>query len=134
MSFADPILNKPAVATLLGCSERTLERRVRDGQFPPPVQFGKDSCWFESVVHKWLEAQRDAQLAWEPRPSKTRAGRGGRKARSAGASDARGTSSAMGATPSGRPRRTPSIEVVDQAPARLLSDHEMAAMGAVIRQ
>lgn len=56
-----------AMATLLGCSERTLERRVHDGQFPPPVQFGKDSCWFESVVHKWLEP--NVTPSWRGSPS-----------------------------------------------------------------
>ena len=70
MSFHDPMLNKSVVSTLLGCSERTLERRVREQLFPAPVQFGRDSMWFESVVHKWLQAQLDEQLLWKPKESK----------------------------------------------------------------
>ena len=67
MSFQDQMLSKAAVANLLGCCERSLERKVRDGQFPPAVRFGKDSFWFESVVHAWLEAKREEQQAWKPR-------------------------------------------------------------------
>lgn len=70
------MMNKAAVAQLLGCCERSLERRVRDGQFPPCARFGKENLWFESVVDKWLQQQRDEQLAWEP-PKKDRS----RKAR-----------------------------------------------------
>ena len=67
MSFQDPMLSKAAVANLLGCCERSLERRVRDGQFPPALRFGKESLWFESVLHTWLEAKRGEQQAWKPR-------------------------------------------------------------------
>ena len=67
MSFQDPMLSKAAVANLLGCCERSLERKVRDGQFPPALRFGKESLWFESVLHGWLEAKRGEQQAWKPR-------------------------------------------------------------------
>ena len=67
MTFQDPMLGKATVAQLLGCCERSLERKVRDGQFPPALRFGKESLWFESVLHAWLEAKRTEQQAWKPR-------------------------------------------------------------------
>ena len=72
MSFNDLMLNKIQVATLIGCVPRSLERRVRDGHFPPALRFGKEVFWFQSVVHQWLERQRDQQLAWEPQPVPSR--------------------------------------------------------------
>lgn len=62
----DPLMPKADVARTLKCSERTLERLVRAGGFPPPLRHGKEVLWFESVVHRWLQRQRDAQLAWTP--------------------------------------------------------------------
>ena len=62
----DTLMTKAEVAQTLKCSERTLERLVRDGGFPPPLRHGKEALWFESVVQKWLQRQRDAQLAWVP--------------------------------------------------------------------
>lgn len=57
---------KAEVAQALKCSERTLERLVRAGSFPPPLHHGKAVLWFESVVQLWLQRQREAQLAWTP--------------------------------------------------------------------
>jgi len=63
MSHPDPLLNKSAVADFLHCSTRTLERLVKNNEFPAPVRVGKEALWFESVVLKWLDLQRKAQLA-----------------------------------------------------------------------
>jgi predicted DNA-binding transcriptional regulator AlpA len=71
MPFDDSMLSKRSVAALLGCSPRTVERRVRAKEFPPPLQFGKDGMWFESVVDKWLHARREEQLSWEACPRST---------------------------------------------------------------
>lgn len=64
MSFSDPLLTKADVAELLRCCERTIERQVRDRAFPPPQKFGKESLWFQSVVHDWLARRRDEQQRW----------------------------------------------------------------------
>ncbi|MBL0719754.1 hypothetical protein JI742_07615 [Piscinibacter sp. Jin2] len=64
MSFNDPLMTKTDVADLMRCCERTLERRVRAGDFPPSVRFGKESLWFQSVVHDWLQRQRAQQQQW----------------------------------------------------------------------
>ncbi|MBN2692543.1 MAG: helix-turn-helix domain-containing protein, partial [Burkholderiaceae bacterium] len=64
---SDPLLTKSTVSDLLHCSERTLERLVRSGEFPPPLRHGKEALWFESVVQHWLQTQREAQLAWVPK-------------------------------------------------------------------
>lgn len=63
MPYTDPLLTKSTVSELLHCSERTLERLVRCGGFPAPLRHGKDALWFESVVHQWLQRQREAQMA-----------------------------------------------------------------------
>ncbi len=65
MPFSDTMLSKSAVAQMLGCSERSLERMVRRRTFPPALRFGKECLWFESVVHAWLEARRAEQLDWQ---------------------------------------------------------------------
>jgi predicted DNA-binding transcriptional regulator AlpA len=64
MSFSDPLLTKADVAELLRCCERTIERQVRDRAFPPPQKFGKQSLWFQSVVHDWLARRREEQQRW----------------------------------------------------------------------
>ena len=64
MSFSDPLLTKADVAELLRCCGRTIERQVRDRAFPPPQKFGKESLWFQSVVHDWLARRREEQQRW----------------------------------------------------------------------
>ena len=64
MTFPDPLLTKADVAELLRCCERTIERQVREGAFPPPQRFGKESLWFQSVIHMWLDKRREAQKRW----------------------------------------------------------------------
>ena len=70
MSITPTLLSKDAVLGLLGVSDRTLEKLVRQGKFPPPLRLGKTVRWAESVVHRWLQAQLEAQFSWEsPRRS-----------------------------------------------------------------
>ena len=52
------------VAKVLRCCERTLERQVKLRAFPPPQKFGKESLWFETVVHGWLGKRREEQMQW----------------------------------------------------------------------
>jgi prophage regulatory protein len=59
-------MTKSEVAAVLRCCERTIERQVKSGEFPPPVRFGKESVWFESVVYGWLDLRRMKQLEWAP--------------------------------------------------------------------
>ncbi len=110
MSFNDTMLTKSEVAAQLGCVERSLERRVSGGLFPPPLRFGKECVWFESVVVKWLDAQRSQQLAWEPR----RTAKSPRKGRTAAAA----------AT-----ERTPSLKPVARESA--FTAEELAGIGTV---
>ena len=39
----------------LGCSSRTINRRVREGTFPPPSINGKPKRWLRTAVVKFLE-------------------------------------------------------------------------------
>jgi predicted DNA-binding transcriptional regulator AlpA len=57
-------MTKSDVATLLRCSERTIERQVKLNAFPPPQRFGKESLWFQSIVFAWLEKRRQQQQQW----------------------------------------------------------------------
>jgi predicted DNA-binding transcriptional regulator AlpA len=66
MSITPTLLSKDAVLGLLGVSDRTLEKLVRQGQFPPPLRLGKTVRWAEPVVHRWMTMQLEAQLSWEP--------------------------------------------------------------------
>jgi len=49
-------LSKRAVAERHGCSPRTVERRVRRGEFPAPRWLGGRSVWWSLEVEAW-EAQ-----------------------------------------------------------------------------
>lgn len=64
MTFPDPLMTKSDVAALLRCCERTVERQVKLQAFPPPQRFGKESLWFQSIVHEWLDKRRDQQRQW----------------------------------------------------------------------
>lgn len=64
MTFPDSLMNKCDVAKLLRCCERTLERQVKLRAFPPPQKFGKESLWFETVVHGWLAKRQEEQMQW----------------------------------------------------------------------
>jgi len=53
----DPFLSKRQVAECLGgIGTSTLDRRVRDGTFPPPMRIGtKRVAWRASVISKVLD-------------------------------------------------------------------------------
>jgi len=45
------ILRRPMVKERMGWSDSTLKRRVKNGQFPAPVQLGRNSVgWYEDEV------------------------------------------------------------------------------------
>lgn len=76
MSFCDPLLTKADVADLLRCCERSIERQVNACAFPPPQRFGKESLWFQSVVHDWLARRREEQQRWAEDSNKAQPGKG----------------------------------------------------------
>lgn len=60
------MLNKAQVAARLGCSERSLERLVKQGRFPAPKRYGRTVVWFESAVEHVLGLAEQEQLQWSP--------------------------------------------------------------------
>lgn len=66
------LLGKEAVISMLGICERSLEKLVKEGRFPPPLRLGKTVRWLKSVVLAWLEAQTKAQRDWKPRSTPRR--------------------------------------------------------------
>ena len=60
------LLSKAQVATRLGCSERSLERLVKQGRFPAPRRYGRAVVWFESAVEHVLGLAEQEQLQWHP--------------------------------------------------------------------
>ena len=77
MSEVIYLISKADVAARLHLSERSLEKLVRAGKFPPPLRLGKKVHWVESVVTRWLAQAVQAQLAWEPPPKPSRKQRRG---------------------------------------------------------
>lgn len=69
MPLNDPLMTKADVAKVLRCCQRTLERRLRAGEFPPPARFGKELLWFTSTIRAWLERERAKQQQWLADPS-----------------------------------------------------------------
>lgn len=55
-------LGPPAVAILLGISERTLTRWVQQGRFPKPIMFGRARHWEKPAVESWINAAREASM------------------------------------------------------------------------
>lgn len=60
------MLSKAQVATRLGCSERSLERLVKQGRFPASKRYGRAVVWFESAVEHALGFAEQEQLQWQP--------------------------------------------------------------------
>lgn len=60
------LLSKAQVAARLGCSERSLERLVKQGRFPAPRRYGRAVVWFESAVEHVLGLAEQEQLQWRP--------------------------------------------------------------------
>lgn len=60
------LLSKAQVAARLGCSERSLERLVKQGRFPAPRRYGRGVVWFEAAVEHVLALAEQEQLQWQP--------------------------------------------------------------------
>ncbi|WP_143902368.1 helix-turn-helix domain-containing protein [Tepidimonas thermarum] len=56
----------------LQVSERTLEKLVAAGKFPPPLRIGKRVVWASDVVEKWLGCALTKQREWVPASSRRR--------------------------------------------------------------
>lgn len=61
------LLSKSDVMKLLGVSDRTIEKMVAAGDFPPPIRLGKCARWAEAAVVAWLNEKVAKQLRWQPR-------------------------------------------------------------------
>lgn len=59
------LIFKSSVAQRLGVSERTIEKLVKTGKFPPPLKLGKNAMWAHNVVERWLEQALTPQQTWE---------------------------------------------------------------------
>jgi len=60
------MLSKAQVAARMGCSERSLERLVKQGRFPASRRYGRGVVWFESAVEHVLSLAEQEQLQWHP--------------------------------------------------------------------
>ncbi len=60
------MLSKAQVAARMGCSERSLERLVKQGRFPAPKRFGRAVVWFGAAVEHVLVLAEQEQLQWQP--------------------------------------------------------------------
>lgn len=61
------LLSKSDVMKLLGVSDRTIEKMVAAGDFPPPIRLGKCARWAEAAVVAWLNEKVARQLRWQSR-------------------------------------------------------------------
>jgi len=51
------LLPSSEVRALTTMSRATLWRRIRAGQFPPPIRLGNRNCWLASTVSDWINSQ-----------------------------------------------------------------------------
>ena len=50
-----PLMKRPEVLKLLGCSPATLYRWMRDHSFPAPIRLGaRTARWRREAVEQWL--------------------------------------------------------------------------------
>ncbi|MDN4057158.1 AlpA family phage regulatory protein [Massilia sp. YIM B02769] len=57
-------LELEAVATVVALAATTVQRLVRDGEFPPPRQLsGRRVAWLVREVEEWAEARPVSDLA-----------------------------------------------------------------------
>lgn len=57
------ILNAQELAQALGCSLRTLTRRIQRFEVPEPVRVGKERYWVAGIVKEWLTNAASRQAA-----------------------------------------------------------------------
>jgi prophage regulatory protein len=67
MTTQSPLLNKLEVTAIVRMSDRSIERLVKTGNFPPPLRLGKAAYWEEPRVIAWLDTKLEAQRAWKPK-------------------------------------------------------------------
>lgn len=58
------LLDKKAVADLLGISIRTIDNFVKEGSFPPGVRLGRYLFWSSLVVMRWQNNLFAEQERW----------------------------------------------------------------------
>lgn len=62
----DRALRATTVCSTVSFSRSTLWRKVKAGEFPPPIKLGKNCvAWLESDVQEWLRARPRATGASE---------------------------------------------------------------------
>ena len=65
MKKQERILRVGRVVHITGLSRTTIWRRVRDGQFPPPIRLGgpgsRATGWRAADVKRWLDACKAAR-------------------------------------------------------------------------
>lgn len=61
------LLSKLEVTALVRVSDRSIERLVKTGRFPPPLRLGKATFWDEPVVTGWLNDKLTTQRTWQPK-------------------------------------------------------------------
>ena len=58
------ILRCREVVKYCGLSRATIERRVREGEFPKPIPLGgKSKGWLVEEINEWLQSQVNARDA-----------------------------------------------------------------------
>lgn len=55
------MLNEVALASGLGCADRTLRRMVERGEVPPPISLAGRSVWILGRVFDWLQNRAERE-------------------------------------------------------------------------
>lgn len=51
----EQMLDVKALAYCLACSTRTVQRRARSMQLPPPIRMGNKSIWTVGQIRQWID-------------------------------------------------------------------------------
>lgn len=51
----DKFVDMAFITKLTGLTDKWFYKPIQDGEFPPPIKFGRSSRWLQSEVEVWLQ-------------------------------------------------------------------------------
>lgn len=58
----EKLIGMEELKALLGLSERSIQKLVKRGGFPPPIKLGRVSKWSQQALHVWLDEKVQTQI------------------------------------------------------------------------
>ncbi|WES90651.1 AlpA family phage regulatory protein [Dickeya chrysanthemi] len=59
----DQFVDMAFITKLTGLTDKWFYKLIQDGEFPPPIKFGRRSRWLQSEVEIWLQRRIEQSRA-----------------------------------------------------------------------